>query len=266
MAQSKEDRQRAKMALIRQRIARRRRLLTDADGAQQPIFSNVVAMMPDDGVSTSAATGRSSYGLTWTCVGGAAWDAANVVHAGTSIATGTRSQNRYVRYPDNANQELGSGDWCVEGWMYHTTLPSASTNGGHALIGKVGSTGDNRSFFFRFTTTDELQVAVYHDGTSPNVTTLTTSGITVAINTWYHVAVNRNGSTMKIWLDGVEVASTTITAGSYDESTSTWRIGSINFVSTAASYHAGYIQDVRITVGEPVYTAPFTPPGILPEE
>lgn len=223
-------------------------------------------MMPDDGVSTSAATGRSSYGLTWTPLSSAAWDAVNVKHAGTSLACGTNAQSRYAWYPDAAAQELGSGDWCVEGWMYHTALPSTSSNGGHALIGKIGSTGDNRSFFVRFNTSDELQCACYHDGTSANVTSLTTSGISISINTWYHVAVTRNSNTLTIWLDGAQVASTTMTDGVYDENLSDWWIGRLNFISTAASYHGGYIQDVRVTVGEPVYTAPFTPPGILPEE
>ena len=79
---------------------------------------------------------------------------------------------------------------------------------------------------------------------------------TQAVNTWYHVAVVRSGSTITLYINGIAVASTT-NATAFG--TSVVAIGGYDPTSTDLAY-TGYVSNVRIVNGTAVYTANFTPP------
>lgn len=96
-----------------------------------------------------------------------------------------------------------------------------------------------------------------------SVMTTLLSGASVTANTWSHVAVTRQGSTFRLFLNGALVASATSTApgltipvsfamGDYFGSSGTFGAGG------AASF-SGYIDEVRVTTVSR-YNAPFTPP------
>jgi len=84
-------------------------------------------------------------------------------------------------------------------------------------------------------------------------TTLNTSS--VSANTWYHVAYTRASGTIRLFLNGVQAATTTAS-------------GSINTWPPVTGYDGptngrplnGYIDDLRITNGYARYTSNFTPP------
>jgi hypothetical protein len=81
------------------------------------------------------------------------------------------------------------------------------------------------------------------------------TGLSVTLNTWQHIAATRSGTTNRLFVNGVIVASGT---------------ASDNFTSTGCyissgqgggnNYAIGYITDTRIVKGTAVYTAAFTPP------
>jgi hypothetical protein len=75
-----------------------------------------------------------------------------------------------------------------------------------------------------------------------------------AINTWYHVACVRNGSTFTLYVDGVS-RGTFSSAATITASTALWTI------SRGAETFNGYLSDIRITKGYARYTANFTPPN-----
>ena len=82
---------------------------------------------------------------------------------------------------------------------------------------------------------------------------------------WFHVAVARSGTSLKMFIDGVEVTSAT---NSTDFSTSP----STSYIGTRYSqqhYWDGYMQDIRVYKGVAKYTSDFTPastnPDILPD-
>jgi len=72
-------------------------------------------------------------------------------------------------------------------------------------------------------------------------------------STWYHVAVSRSGSTIKLFVNGSEEASAT---DSVNYSATSLGIG--GYSSTNASCY-GYISNFRIVVGTALYTSAFTP-------
>lgn len=79
----------------------------------------------------------------------------------------------------------------------------------------------------------------------------------LSLNTWYHVAVARSGSTTKIFVDGVEVASGTINIPS--STTDVLYIGR-NIALSNWDYN-GYMDSLRVTKGVARYTSNFTPPS-----
>lgn len=78
-----------------------------------------------------------------------------------------------------------------------------------------------------------------------------------AVNTWYHVAVVRNGNDYNIYRDGTSIASGT---NSYSQSQLTEGI-SVGYSTASGSnlYLNGFISNARVVNGTAVYTSSFTP-------
>lgn len=85
------------------------------------------------------------------------------------------------------------------------------------------------------------------------------AGGSAVINTWYHVALARDSSTTRFFVNGVQVGSNFTDAHNYGASqyivlgAPADALGALQFV--------GYMDDVRLTVGVARYTAAFTPPA-----
>jgi hypothetical protein len=83
-------------------------------------------------------------------------------------------------------------------------------------------------------------------------------------NVWHHIAIVRNGTTIKGYVDGIPLTTTInastggitdIVAGDYSF------VGAIQGTApTGRLFYNGYIQDLRITNGYARYIFPFTPP------
>jgi hypothetical protein len=76
-------------------------------------------------------------------------------------------------------------------------------------------------------------------GTSASVTI--NSGYTA--DTWHHYSVTRNGTAVKVYIDGVERGTTTLAAGFDISPTSAFEIG--RDVGNALEYFQGYIKDFK---------------------
>ena len=74
------------------------------------------------------------------------------------------------------------------------------------------------------------------------------------LNEWIHVALTRDGTTLKLFLNGVLKGSSTASLG-----TSNYPLN-IAGDSTGRAGVQGYVSDVRVVKGTAVYTSAFTPP------
>lgn len=89
---------------------------------------------------------------------------------------------------------------------------------------------------------------------------LSTGNIGLAQNTWYHVVAQYDGTTRRIFVDGVQVATNTTTSLNVPVGTQIIRVGANG--TGAPEAFIGYIDDLRITNGIARYTsAGFTPPS-----
>ena len=138
-----------------------------------------------------------------------------------------------------------TGDFTVEAWIFPTAMV-AQTIVAHWLTGSAGAC----SFALSLTASNALRFS-YGIGLS-NVGIESATGAVTA-NQWSHVAVSRAGTSVKVFLNGQVVASTTA-SGSLNNCTNSLTIG-----RTTTDYFYGYISNLRIVKGTAVYTAAFSP-------
>jgi len=152
-----------------------------------------------------------------------------------------------------------SGDFTVEMWVYGNTADwnSGDAGGNTCLVdtrNQSNSTENSRLFL-------GIQNSIsapyfYNAGTN----TQTSSSITVKVGVWNHIAYSRSGSTIKIFVNGIQGASFT---DSTSFSASRWVIGTGASQAGGSNNRAGiqgYISDHRVVKGTAVYTTAFTPP------
>jgi len=80
-------------------------------------------------------------------------------------------------------------------------------------------------------------------------------------NAWHHVAVSRTGSSVYLWIDGVQSGSTGSSSQNFNAgATNGMIVGSYGGDPTGGGHFSGYIADVRIVNGTGLYSSSFTPP------
>jgi hypothetical protein len=174
----------------------------------------------------------------------AAYSAGTIGGSGYFDGTGD-----YLSIPSNAVFQFGTGDFTIECWFYDTgtsdTYPGliSSANGW-----QTGSTA------LRFNNLANRRFGFYHNPTGDPVFSSTN---TFASYQWCHVAVARSGTSLKMFVNGVQEASATVSASISLDTTTGVLIGS-GF--DGSSNIKGYVSNVRVVKGTAVYTSAFTPP------
>ena len=144
----------------------------------------------------------------------------------------------FLTVPSNTALAFGTGDFTTECWLYRTSTATAAIND-YALLGGFG---------FYITSTQIICFISQSTGY--------TATATVPLNTWAHIAFSRSGTTLRTYLNGVEVGSFTV---SYNfTSPSTFTVG--RNAGSGAEQFTGYISNLRILKGTALYTSSFTPP------
>jgi len=149
----------------------------------------------------------------------------------------------YATLISSVDFAYGAGDFTIEMWVYRT-----AGGGNQILFDQRTATPTNYAPALVVNGSHILQ---YNDGAANVIT-----GATVlAINTWYHVAVSRSGTSTKLFLNGVQEGSTYTDTRNYIQTPFT--IGA-RFDGTLG-WH-GYIDDFRVIKGVALYTGTFTAP------
>ena len=151
--------------------------------------------------------------------------------------------------------KMEEGDFTIECWVYST-----STSGTQNICQIIG---DSSSKYY----------GIYYSSSALKFQMAGTGGaqadagdVVFGKNKWYHIAMVRNGSTLKGYIDGVEEATAGSISSDMDET------GYQAFVgrhSPTNNGFTGYIQDFRVYRGVAKYTSnfvvPATSPDILPD-
>jgi hypothetical protein len=156
---------------------------------------------------------------------------------------------------DNLGLQLPTGNFTIEFWMRPTSLTLSGL-----FCKKIGTnTTSWAGFAMYLQATGRLAVQAAAATSTAWTINDTTSMPVMTINTWYHVALVRNGNNIQAYVNGTQyINSTAIASGTtVFESNQPFLIGR-NF-PTSTSF-TGYISNFRVVKGIAVYTGAFTPP------
>ena len=150
----------------------------------------------------------------------------------------------YLSFSSNSAFGFGTGDFTVEYWVYSISWSTAPT-----VVDLRTPSGSSLQWSDNFSTGGA-------PGMYYNATQVLTSSITIPLRTWAHVAYTRQGSTVKVWVNGVQGATGT---SSFNlQSSGGFSIGTNN---GNANPFNGYVSNIRILKGTALYTTAFTPPA-----
>jgi hypothetical protein len=175
------------------------------------------------------------FGWTSSTGGNATYSATN--YGGSMYFDGTGD---YLALPSNSAFAFGTGDFTIEMWAYFASVANFPT-----LTDSRASTSSTAGFNLGLSS---AKVQLY------TTSQLLIGATTLTANNWNHIAVTRSGTTLRIFLNGVQDASAT---NSTNWSDTTLRIGA---TPDTVNFMTGYIGNLRLVKGQALYTSNFAPP------
>ena len=110
----------------------------------------------------------------------------------------------FVQMSRSLTMYMDGDDFTIEGRMWFLTAPSASGFGGHNMIGQWLSTGNLRGFHLTVEDSNELAFHWSTDGINDKKVF---APFTPNLSQWYHIAVVRSGTSVFLFVDGVELVN-----------------------------------------------------------
>ena len=203
-----------------------------------------------DGTNGSTTfTDVSPSAHTFSVSGGAVVSTAQVKF-GTGAASFPNANSSRIQILGTASDfDFQSGPFTIEAWAYAPAAPAVA-----AIVAQFANTGTGGWFFG--SVTGSLLAFWYCNASSALVQF--NSATTIPTGAWHFYTVDRDaGGTLRIYLDGAVVASTSAAAFLASPALVT-NIGNTN--RNTDYWPAGYIDEVRITKGTALYAGAFTPP------
>jgi hypothetical protein len=149
--------------------------------------------------------------------------------------------------PSSKSAAFNTGDFTLEFWLYYLS--------GNGYVCFFNSGGTSTPYLYYGLNTGTKNPFIWSDAAILTTSTAVTNGV------WQHHAITRNNGTVRIFLDGVSLNSTTWNVNLSSSGVTPLNIGGESL--TPSQTWIGYMDDFRITKGYARYTANFTPPTIM---
>lgn len=226
-------------------------------GEHDPHWDNVVYLGGFQGADASTTfVDESKYSHPCTAGGNAQIDTAQFKFGSSSaLFDGTGD---WIEMLDHDAFHIVE-DFTCEAWVRHTAF---SPTFGNSIMGHYTDSAQ-RSWAFCDLGSVSDQMALFWSGNGTGVNTITKTWVS-SLDTWFHFAVDREGSTLRLYADGAMLVSSASAAGAFHNSTGKMRVG-YQGEATARPMN-GHLQEVRLTIGVaryandagfPVPTAPY---------
>jgi len=175
------------------------------------------------------------------------------------LITNTRSNfsihwgDSFVETINANNATVSSFSWndtnlTIEFWLYQTQTPGVA----RAILGTSDGSFDSKTCVI-ITSDNRIQI------TRVGLNNISTAANLIPLNTWVHVAIVKSGTTTRIFINGVQRASST--TGVWDSvANESLFIGYMH--PNNGSPFRGYLDEIIITRGIAKYTTNFTPPTV----
>ena len=206
-----------------------------------PYSSYVVLLLHMDGANGATTfTDSSTTPKSISRFGSAQISTAQSKFGGGSLFLNGSS---YLSLPQSFDWNFSNGDFTVECWVYLLSQgrPEPEVGFNHFF-----SVVDQNTFGFK-----SWRDAYYLYTGTTDVST----EIGPVLNSWQHLALSKNGASIKIFINGIQKGSSAVSPSKVFGSNGVAFIGS----GYTGEYFHGYIDELRITKGVARYTTGFTP-------
>ena len=157
----------------------------------------------------------------------------------------------YLSIADNAALDMGSSDFTVELWFYPTATPTTNS-----LLSKRATAGAFGGFTIYFLSNLTPVLFATVNGSSWGISS--TSTIPCVLNAWNHLALVRNGTNWRLYVNGSFGINATL-SGTVPDNSAAFVIGA-GGAEGADAISRSLISNFRVVKGTAVYTSNFTPP------
>jgi hypothetical protein len=177
-----------------------------------------------------------------------------VKSGGTSAITGSvefDGTGDYLQVTPNSDLSL-TGDFTVEYWVY---MSKSEPNMRQISSANYFTAGKNGNWYFGINNESGGNVYFYtYDGQSNDE--FVSAAANTSLNSWYHIAAVRVGTTVTLFVNGISIGSGTISKSLVDGADGGLQIGRL----TIYGDHYGFISNLRVIKGTALYTQNFIPP------
>lgn len=160
--------------------------------------------------------------------------------------------NENITSNSSSDFAFGTGDFTIEEWIQFSDYTLVQ-QGLFSTVQNAGGVGISIS-----SSNGVFNVYIGSGAAGSNVLSGVASGI-VDSSTFHHVAVTRAGTTLRLFIDGVQKGSTT-DSSNLDRTIAGVGTFYTDTTGSATRGFTGYVDDLRITKGVARYTSNFTPP------
>ena len=158
----------------------------------------------------------------------------------------------YLTLANSSDFVVGTGDFTMECYIYQKSQGGEATVFGLKHTGGSGWTG----YKFYITTSGNFILYAEDAGSGDWDIGLQSGNGSVSLNRWHHLSATRNGTTFRVFVDGILKASTTSSVDLNDGGDGFY----ISNNGANQQYFNGIISNIRIIKGTALYTTDFTPP------
>jgi hypothetical protein len=210
--------------------------------------SNTVMLLHCNGPDASTNI-KDESDKVWTARDNAQIDTAQSVFGGASLLLDGAGD--WIDTPDHADINFGSGNHTTDFRMRWAGLPAAGN--AQVTFCQYDAVTDRTLMYLLNTAGTYTWEYLSQSGGVNQVQFARTT--TVAIDTWYHIAVTRSGNDWRIFQDGTQVGATETDATALPNLSAVYKFGSQN----NDFYHNGWFDEIRVS-NVARWTANFTPP------
>lgn len=224
------------------------KILDDVEDGNYPIlggdpyWSSVTTLLQEgltDASNKSANASAVGSVTTPTMPSGKLFTSSSALSAPVAGTTGIYldTEGEGFTIPASNIVDFGTGDFTIETWIYPTI---AETNAVYYLFDFRGTTNH-----YCYINSSTKKIVTPQGNWTPS---------NFGWNAWNHIAFSREGTNMRIFLNGVLINNSTMST-SFGNGVLTW---AKRYTGTASTLQ-GYYDDFRITKGVARYTSAFTP-------
>jgi len=231
----------------------------------------VSLLLHGDGANGSTTIVDSSGSpKTPTAYGNAQISTAQSLFGGASIKFDGAGD--YLEYAPHADFDFGAGDFTLECDVYFTGWPvlNGTSTYGESLICRDSGAAGQRIFAWYITgTASSLTTIQFFGFDAADTFEQINASYSFALNTHYRLRLVRSGNLVYFFVNGtlLNAGGTTFTK-TLKTATTPLRVGALRGAGeTVVLYLNGYLDEVRISKGEALSTASYTPPtAAYPDE